>query len=238
MSSSATHRWRWSERRARAWRSPTPAGQARRASGRRDCASCSGGARRGARELEEARSGRERPIALAWRAPADAVVAGAAAATRSCGRTRAPWASAAAAGCDGRRAAGRGGRAGRRGRRTRSCWRSARTTASWRCRYPAADPDWAADYAREALDDAVAADRPAARRALTCCPATCWRVDGPAAADRRDAPAAGGGGGHAPGRLAARRGLAGGARAGAAARCSRPPAPRRGRTTTPTRAGA
>ena len=85
--------------------------------------------------------------------------------------------------------------------------------------YPAADPRWAADYAREALDDAAAAiDRLRARALL---------LPGHALepADLRppigvDPSAAGGRGGRAAGRLAARRGLGRGARARAACACS------------------
>ena len=80
-----------------------------------------------------------------------------------------------------------------------------------------------------------AADRPAARaRAPAARPRARGRR-GPAAADRRDAPAARGRGGHAAGRLAARRGRASRRSSSSSSTCSSPPARCRARTRTRTR---
>ena len=161
---------------------------------------------RGARELEEKRTGRERPIVLAVAPAEDSVVAvlplapelradaGAVERPRRGAGGRAPWSGWS-------RRPSRARRAGR----TSLALELGEHAGYLALSYPAADPAWSADYAREALDDAVERDRPAARRHAGAARPRAGGV-GPAAADRGDAPAARGGGRHAAGRLAARRG--------------------------------
>ena len=160
---------------------------------------------RGARELGEARTGRERPIVARGGARRGRRGRGAAAGARAARRPRGGDRARRRAG-GRRRGVPRGGGRARTAARTAPTWRccSARTTASWRS--PSRPPTRAGppitrarrSTTRRLASTACARTPPAARPRD--------RGGGPAPADRRDPPAAGGGGRDAAGRLAARRG--------------------------------
>ncbi len=122
---------------------------------------------RGAREMDEARSGRERPVALAVAAMADAVVAALPlppelrADSGAVGERGAQLAAAAVERLVEAAEPGRPARAADLALLLGSC------DGFLALSYPAADPPWSAEYAREALDDAAAAiDRLRARTHL------------------------------------------------------------------------
>ena len=126
---------------------------------------------RGARELGEARTGRERPIAWRWR-PRDG--GGARGAAAAAGAARGPGRGAERGGVLAAAAVERlveaTERARRRGRRPALVL--GEHDGFLALSYPAADPRWSAEYAREALEDAARARSTACAPRRTCCPAT------------------------------------------------------------------